>query len=114
MKPYGAASTRPPGAAPPGAPTVPDERPHAPPASRAATPPSSHVRMETTVTNDEMIAMFEALGLIPGQHWRLAKVDGRSEIVVSLPAMRILARHAPDQEAARALLAAVDERFPGQ
>jgi hypothetical protein len=66
------------------------------------------------MTDDEMIAMFEDLGLIPGQHWRLVKIDGKPEIAVTIPAMRILARHAPDQENARALLAAIEERFPGQ
>lgn len=66
------------------------------------------------MTDDELIAILEELGLRPGVDWRLMKVDGKPEIMIGMHAMRVLAEHAPDQQAARGLLAAFEERFPGQ
>jgi hypothetical protein len=66
------------------------------------------------VTDDEMIALLERLGLRPGVDWRLMKIDGKVEIMIGMHAMRVLAEHAPDQDNAHALLAAIEERFPGQ
>jgi hypothetical protein len=66
------------------------------------------------MTDDELMALFESVGLIPGQHWKLAKVDGKSEIVVSLDGLRMLAWRAPDQDKATELLAAFEERLPSR
>lgn len=66
------------------------------------------------MTDDDMIALLERLGLRPGVDWRLMKIDGKPEIMVGMHAMRVLAEHAPDRDNARALLAAIEERFPGQ
>jgi hypothetical protein len=66
------------------------------------------------VTDDDMIAILESLGLRPGVDWRLMKIEGKAEIVVTMHAMRVLADSAPDQLAARRLMNAISERFPGQ
>lgn len=66
------------------------------------------------MTNAQMIELLDRLGLKAGTDWRLMMVDGKAEVVVSLPAMRVLAEHAPDQERARDLMAAIEERFPGE
>jgi hypothetical protein len=63
------------------------------------------------MTDDDLIALMEHLGLQAGADWRLAKVDGKVEIVIGRHAMEVLAEHAPDQEAAqraRAVLAQAD------
>lgn len=65
------------------------------------------------MTDDDMIALLDAHGLRPGIDWRLMKVDGKVEIVVTMHAMRVLAKTAPNQKTAKAIVKAMEERFPG-
>lgn len=62
------------------------------------------------MTDTELIAVMEHVGLIPGKHWRLAKVDGKPEIVVNVDGIKLLAKHAPDQEKATKFLAALRDQ----
>lgn len=61
------------------------------------------------MTDDDLIALMESLGLEPGTDWRLAKVDGKVEIIIGRHAMQVLAQHAPDQEAAKRVLSDLDD-----
>lgn len=62
------------------------------------------------MTNAEMITILEDHGLVAGEDWRIMKVDGRREIVVSAHGVRVLAATAPNQANAAAFAAELDRR----
>ncbi len=61
------------------------------------------------VTDLQTVELLESLGAVPGKDWRIAKVDGKPEIMVSASGFRMLAEASPNPGARAAALECLND-----
>jgi hypothetical protein len=66
------------------------------------------------MSDTELIALLEKVGAVKGLHYQYVEVKDRPEptLMLSKEGVKLLASSAPDQDAARRLVAWIDEEFP--
>jgi hypothetical protein len=64
---------------------------------------------EAEMTDAQLLDLLESVGAVPGRHWRLINVDGKTEIMVNQEGVHRLATASPNQQRAQAFVRAIDE-----